>query len=163
MPAPSARTTALEPHLRRAVALARAALEAGDDPFGSVLVGVDGRSLAEDRNRVSAGDATAHPELALARWAAAHLSAPERARATVVTSGEHCPMCAAAHAWLGLGPIVYVHSSAQLGAWLDEMGAPRPPVATLPVTAVAPGVDVEGPVDHLVDEMRELHRRHRGG
>lgn len=30
-------------HLRRRVALARAALEAGDEPFGSVLVDADGR------------------------------------------------------------------------------------------------------------------------
>jgi len=26
----------------------------------------------------------------------------ERLQATVYTSGEHCPMCAAAHGWAGL-------------------------------------------------------------
>ena len=61
-------------HLERCVALAAQALEAGDDPFGSVLVGRDGVVLAEDRNReTTSADPTAHPELALARWAAAHL------------------------------------------------------------------------------------------
>jgi tRNA(Arg) A34 adenosine deaminase TadA len=37
-------------HLGRAVALAREALEHGDQPFGSLLV-LDGQVLAEDRNR----------------------------------------------------------------------------------------------------------------
>ncbi|CAM5689808.1 nucleoside deaminase [Streptomyces violaceorubidus] len=37
------------PHLRRCVELAAEALEAGDEPFGSVLVGGDGTLLAEDR------------------------------------------------------------------------------------------------------------------
>lgn len=68
-------------------------------------------------------------------------------------------MCAAAHAWVGLGRIVYVASSAQLAAWLAEWGVPAPPVRTLPVNDVAPGVIVEGPVPELADEVRELHRR----
>ncbi|MFM9369930.1 nucleoside deaminase [Streptomyces sp. Da 82-17] len=147
------------PHLRRCVELAAEGLDAGDEPFGSVLVSAEGEVLAEDRNRVAGGDHTQHPEFALARWAAAHLSPQERAAATVYTSGEHCPMCSAAHAWVGLGRIVYVASSAQLGAWLDEFGVAPGPVAALPINEVAPGVPVEGPVPELVDEVKELHRR----
>lgn len=94
-------------HLRRCVDLARQALEAGDEPFGSVLVSAAGEVLFEDHNHVASGDSTQHPELAIARWAAAHLPAAQRAAATVYTSGEHCPMCAAAHGWVGLGRIVY--------------------------------------------------------
>jgi tRNA(Arg) A34 adenosine deaminase TadA len=56
------------PHLRRCVELAAEAVAAGDHPFGSVLVAADGTVLAEDRNReVTAGDATRHPEFALAQ------------------------------------------------------------------------------------------------
>ncbi len=51
-------------HLRRCVALASEALDHGDEPFGSVLVGADGEVLAEDRNRIAGGDATRHPEFA---------------------------------------------------------------------------------------------------
>jgi len=83
----------------------------------------------------------------------------DRAGATVFTSGEHCPMCAAAHAWVGLGRIVYAHSSAQLGEWLDGLGVAPPPVRTLPVREVAPGLLVQGPVRDLAVRMRELHRR----
>ncbi|MFG6198820.1 nucleoside deaminase [Nonomuraea sp. JJY05] len=150
------------PHLRRCVELATRALEVGDEPFGSVLVSGDGTVLAEDHNRVAAGDNTQHPEFALARWSAAHLTPEERAAATVYTSGEHCPMCAAAHAWVGLGRIVYVASSEQLAAWLSELGVPQPPVRTLPINDVAPGVVVEGPVPELAEEVHELHRRFHG-
>ncbi len=151
------------PHLRRCVELAAKALEAGDEPFGSVLVDAAGTVLAEDRNRVASGDRTRHPEFELARWSAAHMPPADRAAATVYTSGEHCPMCAAAHAWVGLGRIVYVASSEQLTAWLSELGVPAPPVRTLPVQEVAPGVAVAGPVPRLAEEVRELHRRfHRG-
>ncbi|MFD7768000.1 nucleoside deaminase [Streptomyces sp. NPDC059787] len=151
------------PYLRRCVELAAEALESGDEPFGSVLVAGDGTVLAEDHNRVASGDRTRHPKFELARWSAAHLSPAERAAATVYTSGEHCPMCAAAHAWVGLGRIVYVASSEQLASWLAELGVPAPPVRTLPVAEIAPGVTVAGPVPGLADEVEELHRRfHRG-
>ena len=148
------------PHLRRCVELAAEAVAAGDHPFGSVLVAADGTVLAEDRNReVTAGDATRHPEFALAQWAAANMAPQERAAATVYTSGEHCPMCAAAHGWVGLGRIVYVASSEQLSAWLAELGVPPPPVRTLPIREVVPGLPVEGPVPGLEDEVHDLHRR----
>jgi tRNA(Arg) A34 adenosine deaminase TadA len=150
------------PHLRRCVELAAEALDAGDHPFGSVLVAGDGRVLAEDRNREnSAGDATRHPEIDLARWAAANMTAGERAAATVFTSGEHCPMCSAAHAWVGLGRIVYVSSSEQLIAWLAELGVPPSPVIPLAINQVAPGLVVQGPVPGLDEQVRELHRRFR--
>ncbi|MGH3187261.1 MAG: nucleoside deaminase [Streptosporangiaceae bacterium] len=151
------------PHLRRCVELAAEALAAGDFPFGSVLAAGDGRVLAEERNRENtAGDATRHPEIDLARWAAANMTAGQRAAATVFTSGEHCPMCSAAHAWVGLGRIVYVSSSEQLAAWLTELGVPLPPVRTLPVSQVAPDVVVQGPVPGLDEQVRELHRRFHG-
>ena len=150
------------PHLLRCVELAAEAVDAGDHPFGSVLVAGDGRVLAEDRNREnSAGDATRHPEIDLARWAAANMTAGERAAATVFTSGEHCPMCSAAHAWVGLGRIVYVSSSEQLIAWLAELGVPPSPVLPLAINQVAPGLVVQGPVPGLDEQVRELHRRFR--
>lgn len=144
-------------HLRRCVELAREGLEAGDEPFGSLLVDDDGAIRFEDRNRVSGGDATQHPEIAAARWAVEHLTPTERATATVYTSGEHCPMCAAAHAWVGLGRIVYASSSAQLTGWLAELGVTPGPVASLPIQQVAPNVTVDGPAPELAETMRALH------
>jgi tRNA(Arg) A34 adenosine deaminase TadA len=145
-------------HLRRCVQLAREALDDGDEPFGSVLVDADGEVRFEDRNRVKDGDETRHPEFEIAKWATSHLTAPERAAATVYTSGEHCPMCAAGHGWVGLGRIVYAVSSAQLGEWLADWGVPGSPVAPLPIITVVPGAQVDGPVAELEAEMKELHR-----
>jgi tRNA(Arg) A34 adenosine deaminase TadA len=149
-------------HLRRCVELATEALEEGDEPFGSVLVAADGTVLAEDHNRVAGGDQTRHPEFELARWSAANMAPAERAAATVYTSGEHCPMCAAAHGWVGLGRIVYVCSSEQLAAWLAELGVPPPPVRTLAIREVVPGLTVEGPVPELTEAVHDLHRRFHG-
>lgn len=143
--------------LERAVELAEQALKAGDEPFGSVLVSAQGKVLFEDHNHVAGGDHTQHPEFAIARWAAKNLTEQERAEAGVYTSGEHCPMCSAAHAWVGLGRIVYASSSEQLATWLQEMGVPPAPVNTLPINAVAPNVPVEGPVPEFAERIRKLH------
>ena len=145
-------------HLRRCVDLAREALADGDEPFGSLLVDPQGVVLHEDRNRTAGGDQTRHPELELARWAAAHVAPEVRPECTVYTSGEHCPMCSAGHAWVGLGRIVYAVSTAQLTEWRQGWGLVAGPVAPLPINAIAPALPVAGPAPELADEMRELHR-----
>ena len=149
-------------HLSRCVDLARRALDSGDEPFGSVLVSDADEVLFEDHNRVAGGDQTRHPEIAIARWAAARLAPEERARATVYTSGEHCPMCAAAHGFVGLGRIVYATSSAQLSQWLTRWSLAAPPVAMLPIANIAPHVPTTGPVPEFADAIRQLHAASRG-
>jgi tRNA(Arg) A34 adenosine deaminase TadA len=146
-------------HLERCVALARTALDGGDEPFGSVLVDRGGRVLFEGHSEVQGGDQTRHPEFAAARWAVANLDPEARAAATVYTSGEHCPMCAAAHAWVGLGRIVYAASSAQLTRWRSEWGLPAGPVAPLPINAVAPYLVVDGPAPRFEAAMKDLYAR----
>ncbi|KAL7812443.1 cytidine deaminase-like protein [Trichoderma aethiopicum] len=146
------------------IALAREALQAGDSPFGAVLVNAHGTIIHHDRNRTVTGeagdfraDATLHPELTIARWAHRHLPPEERASAVVYTSGEHCAMCAAAHAFVGLGRIVFVSSTEQYESWKEEAGVEKGPVAALPINAVAPDVRVEGPVAGLDMEVKALH------
>lgn len=147
-------------HLELCLRLAEQALDAGDFAFGSVLVDGGGAVLRTALNRENTGsDATAHPELELAQWAAAHVPPDQRVSCVVYTSGEHCPMCAAGHAWVGLGPIVYAASSTQLSQWRAEWGLPASPVAVLAITDVAPGVRVHGPVPPYDARIRELHER----
>lgn len=147
-------------YLKRCVKLAAEAVDAGDQPFGSVLVSADGEMLFEDRNRISGGDATRHPEFAIARWAAENLAPEDRANCTVYTSGEHCPMCSSAHAMVGLGRIVYASSGDQLRAWQREMGVERrSPISPLPINAVAPHIPVAGPDPELSAEVRTLVER----
>jgi len=151
-----------EVHLRRCVELATQALENGDDPFGSVLVDAEGATLAEALNREQSDrDPTAHPELALVRWAIAHLTPDQRATTTVYTSGEHCPMCAAAHGWSGLGRVVAAASAAQLAQWRSSWGLPAGPVNPMPLSDVAPDVDVVAPVAPFDAQMHDVHRQAR--
>ena len=145
-------------HLERCIELAKNALEAGDEPFGSILVNSNGEILAEEQNRVSGGDHTQHPEFALARWAAQNMSLEERGSATVYTSGEHCPMCAAAHGWVGLGRIVYASSSKQLAQWLNEMGITSTSrVRNLSIHEVIQDTIIVGPVPALAEQVHQLH------
>jgi tRNA(Arg) A34 adenosine deaminase TadA len=114
-----------------------------------------GTVLAEDSNaEVTTQDVTAHPELALARWASINLDADERAAATMYTSCEHCAMCAGAFYWTGVGRLVFALSGQQLGEH-------RP--AGLPVLALScrevfargnAAIAVEGPVAAVEAEAR---------
>ena len=149
-------------YLARAVELAELTLEKGDEPFGSILVSKEGEILFEDHNRVSGGDHTQHPEFAIARWAANHLSPEERKEAVVYTSGEHCAMCSAAHGWVGLGRIVYASSTKQLKKWSKEMNLPPSPVNGLAIEEVIPDADVDGPVSEFTEKIRSLQFKANG-
>ena len=143
-------------HLRRCLELARDARAAGNEPFGSLLVGTDGTLLAERQNTVGSGDVTGHPELALASWASTHLTPSERRAATVYTSCEHCAMCAGAHYWAGIGRLVFALSGAQLAAIVPS-GGPALDLSCREVFARGNvGIEVDGPCPELVDEALAL-------
>lgn len=146
-------------HLQRCVELAETALEKGDEPFGSVLVSAAGEVLFEDHNHIAGGDHTQHPEFAIARWAANNMAPEDRSKATVYTSGEHCPMCSAAHGKVGLGKIVYATSSKQLEGWLSELGAKPGPVYSLAIEEVIRDAQVVGPVPEMAEQIRALQIR----
>jgi len=114
--------------LRRAIELAGEARTGGNPPFGSLLVGPDGRVIAEDSNSVlTDGDITAHPELKLARWAARELDARTAAGTTMYTSCQPCGMCAGAIDRSGLGRVVYALSNEQLADLKPSGGPPHVP------------------------------------
>ncbi len=122
-----------------------------------MLVGANGQTLYEDHNRVTDDDQTLHAELGVIRWAVANLAPVQRIRTTLYTSCEHCPMCAATHAWAGLGRIVYATSNVQLTDWLIDWDVPAPPVVMLPVRTVAPRAVVDGPAPELEEEIKALY------
>jgi tRNA(Arg) A34 adenosine deaminase TadA len=141
-------------HLDRCMALAAQALAEGSAPFGSVLVSADGQVLREARNRTVGGDPTRHPEMELVRFAIRYLRPDQRSTATVYTSGEHCPMCAAAHALAGLGRIVYAASCEQLDEWMREGGRGRGRMTLMPVGSIIPDAAVCGPFLRYAEPLR---------
>lgn len=144
-------------YLEKAVSLAKLALDKGDEPFGSILV-LDDKIVYEDHNRVSGGDHTNHPEFEIAKWAANNLTKEERKRAVCYTSGEHCPMCSAAHGWVGLGDIHYASSTKQLVSWLNEFNVKKSNVKPLEILEVIENVNVYGPYNEFYDTLREYHK-----
>ncbi len=148
--------------LKRCLELAEEAFNAGDQPFGSILVSGDGRILAEERNRINEINVLFHPEIELSKWAVENLSVEERKAATMYTSGEHCPMCAAAHGWAGIGGLVYLSSAEQLGEWMKEGGSKEAPIHFFPVEEIIKDIRLKGPAEgELIEKIRELQIKAR--
>ena len=132
-----------EGYLRAAIRLASEARQAGDQPYGALLVAADGTVLAEDRNTVvTERDIAAHPELKLARWAARELSLPAARTTTMYTSCQPCTMCTNAIARANLARVVFALAG-------DQLHNLKPPGSVDPDAAQ---VVYDGPA--LFDEAR---------
>jgi tRNA(adenine34) deaminase len=82
-------------HLRRAIDLARAARERGNQPFGAVLVGPRDVVIVEAENTEATDrDCTAHAEMNLVRLSGTKAESRERAQCTLYASTDPCLMCA---------------------------------------------------------------------
>jgi tRNA(Arg) A34 adenosine deaminase TadA len=93
-----------------------------------LLVGPDGTVLVEAHNTVRRdNDISAHPELKLARWAAAELDPPTAAGTTMYTSCQPCQMCGGAIVRSGLGRVVYALSTEQFVQLVPGGGWPEVP------------------------------------
>ena len=84
-------------HMPQALDQARAAAQRGEVPVGAVLVGADGRVLAQAGNRSrELSDPTAHAEILAIRAACRSLGSQRLPGARLWVTLEPCPMCAAA-------------------------------------------------------------------
>lgn len=104
--------------LRAAFEVARKAREAGDHPFGSILVDADGIVLMEQGNGYTSegGDRTAHAERILASRAAKAYDVAFLQGCTLYSSAEPCAMCAGAIYWAGIGRVVFGQTEKDLKA-----------------------------------------------
>lgn len=86
-----------EEYMRRALVLARRALDTGDVPVGCVVADEDGTILGEGWNRrEAAGDALAHAEVEAIRRACAARGGWNLHGCSLYVTLEPCPMCAGA-------------------------------------------------------------------
>ena len=149
--------------MRLAIAASRAALEAGDQPYGAVLVSARGEVLHVAGNRQNTQrDVTGHAEVVLVREAAARLGAAALVDGTVYASGEPCAMCSGALYWAGISRIVYAASN---DAMNELFGGDQLSIRCAEVLASASRrVQVDGPVlaDAAVAVLREAAARSRG-
>lgn len=137
-------------HMRKAFELARAAVDRGDEPFGSVLVRDDTVIMKESNQEITEDDIRRHPELHLAYRACREYDAEERAAMVMYTSTEPCPMCAGGMATAGFGRVVYSVGSDELAAFTGTEPSARS-------ADILEGIsDVVG--DVLNESGRQLHQ-----
>lgn len=100
--------------MRLAFEQARKSVEAGDEPFGAVLV-KDGEVVALGLCKInSMSDPTYHAEAGLIRDYCQTKKVTDLSGYTLFTSCEPCVMCAGCMVWSKLGRLVYSISVKQL-------------------------------------------------
>lgn len=123
-----------EQMMRKALAEAEVAREAGEVPIGAVIT-CNGRVIARAHNLTETlNDVTAHAEMQAITAAANALGGKYLADCTLYVTVEPCVMCAGAIGWAQLRRIVY-------GAPDEKRGFTRfAPDALHPKATVTPGV-----------------------
>jgi tRNA(Arg) A34 adenosine deaminase TadA len=144
-------------HLRRANAVAQAAVAKGKHPFGALLVDADGDTVLLEQANV---DGVNHAEAVLARVAAHRFDAARLWHCTLVTTVEPCAMCAGTQYWAHIGGLVYGVSEAALR---EITGAhPENPTLDLPCRDVfargSKDIAVLGPLTEVEEEIAAVHR-----
>jgi len=110
--------TPLHEAMRRAEALREAAVRAGDQAYGAVVLrGAEIVGAAPSRV-VTANDPTAHAEMEAIRDAARQLRTRDLSGCVLVSTSRPCRMCEAAAGWAGISRMVH-------GPSLTDAGAPR--------------------------------------
>ena len=147
-------------HLERATTLADEAVAEGNHPFGAVLIGEDGETLAEGKNSFSVDKGPGHAESNLARDAARRFSEEKLRKSTLYTSVEPCCMCAGTIYWAGIGNVVYGMSEQRLAEMTGD--DPENPTQSLECRKVfAAGqksVEVRGPFPELEERIVAQHK-----
>jgi tRNA(Arg) A34 adenosine deaminase TadA len=144
--------------LRRAIAESRAAREAGNHPFASILVGPEGEVLMTQHNAfLPDHDMTGHAERVLMTRASTTYSREFLRECTIYTSAEPCAMCAGAIYWTGLKRVVFGLTEKDLKAITGNH--PENPTLDLPCHVVFDAgqrkVEVIGPM--LEAEAAAVH------
>jgi len=100
----------------RALELARQAADRGEVPVGALIIGPDGRVIAEAHNLTRArADPTAHAEMLAIQQAARVLQSERLIGCDLYVTLEPCPMCAAAISFARLRRLYFGASDPKSG------------------------------------------------
>ena len=116
--------------MKRAIALAQQAGEAGEVPVGALIVDQQGQCLAEAENQKERQqDPTAHAEMIAIRAAGAQRQDWHLNSCTLYVTLEPCPMCAGAIIQARVGCLVYGADDPKTGAVRTVLNIPDHPVS----------------------------------
>ncbi|HEX3672719.1 MAG TPA: nucleoside deaminase [Rhizomicrobium sp.] len=129
----------------------------GEVPVGAVLLGADGRVLAQDGNRiVERRDPTAHAEMLVLRAGAAALGNERLGGTSLFVSLEPCAMCAGAMSLARVSRLVFAAEDPKGGAVLNG-----PRFFKQPTCHHRPLVSRAGDADGAGQMLREFFRARR--
>lgn len=95
-------------YLLRCIEVSRKAREAGNTPFGAILVDAEGRIVLEQGNiEITESNCTGHAERTLMEEASKRYSRDELWHFKLYTTAEPCAMCAGSIYWGNVGTVVY--------------------------------------------------------
>ncbi len=144
-----------ERFIRAAIQEARSAQEAGNPPFGAVLVGPNEAVMERAANtEAETGDCTEHAETNLVRGASQQYDDETLRRATLYASTEPCAMCAGAIFWARIGRVVFGLRAERLYDMKGEAGRQLHLTCRSVLARGNHDVDVVGPV--LEDEAADV-------
>lgn len=101
-------------YMKKAIELAKAAVEHGNEPFGAVLVKDDEIVFTNENQIYTKHDPTFHGEAGLIREFCEKIGITDLHEYTMYASCEPCFMCSGAMVWVKLGRLVY-------GAFNDDL------------------------------------------
>lgn len=145
--------------MKRAIALAAQAGEAGEVPVGALIIDAQGRCLAEAENQKERRqDPTAHAEILAIRAAGARLKDWHLNQCTLYVTLEPCPMCAGAIVQARIGCLVYGADDPKTGAIRTVLNIPDHPVSfhRLQVRGGICEIDCQQQLKHWFQQRRKL-------
>ena len=146
--------------LQEAADIAVQCAQAGNHPFGALLVDRDGTVLLRAGNNWQSDRGIGHAELCLAREAAQRYTPEFLRHCTIFTSVEPCCMCAGGIYWAGIGRVVFGMSEERLASVAGDN--PENLTLALPCRQVfAAGrreISVVGPISDMEDDIAQAHQ-----
>lgn len=147
--------------LKQAIEVSHKARQAGNTPFGAILVSPKGDVLLEQPNvEITSHKCTGHAETQLVERASKVYSKVFLAQCTLYTSAEPCAMCTGAIYWANIGRIVYAISEKSLLALTQDH--PQNPTLDMPCREIlAKGqkpIEVIGPFPELEELAAQAHK-----
>ncbi|MEI0594765.1 nucleoside deaminase [Brachyspira pilosicoli] len=147
-------------YLREAIKESILAKEAGNTPFGAVMVDKNGNIILRQQNiEITEHDCTGHAETAIMRAASKLYDRKFLWDCTLYTTFEPCAMCCGAIYWGNVGTVVYGLEEKTLLKLTGDNE--QNPTFDLPsreiIKAGQKDIKILGPFEELTDEIIEPH------